>query len=153
MVHFHEGWVKIMTEVFLILSYSTQFVMFTSHYCTFISQSRSSPKNTLLCLNTRHWSKGQCNSSLSDATYAYNFSPYLLPCLYYFNVSFPFCFYEMWCFCRFLRSQTKGVDPDALFLFASLILFPIHTDYCKSIINSGSSWASTHTQSELYILI
>lgn len=89
--------------------------MFTSHFYTFISQNRSSPKNTLLCLNTRHWSKGQCNSSLSDATYAYNFSPYLLPCLFYFNFLFRFVPMKCDVSADTLRGQTKGVNPTSFF--------------------------------------
>lgn len=131
-----------MTKVFSMLSCSTQVFMFTSHFYTFISQSRLSPKNTLLCLNTRHWSKGQCNSSLSDATYAYNFSPYLLPCLFYFI--FLFHFVPMKCDVSadtsFLRGQKqKGVSPDAFLWtrtrgFAFLILFSIRQTVNQSTV-------------------
>lgn len=101
--------------------------MFTSHFYTFIglSQRRLSPKNTLLCLNTRHWSKGQCNSSLSDATYAYNFSPYLLPCLFYFIFLFHFVpmKWDVSADTSFLRGQTKCVNPDAFFWTRTFRLF------------------------------
>lgn len=126
-------WVRIMTNVFMMLSYSTQVFMFTSHFYTFISQKPLVPQKYIAMFKHKTLIKRTVHfQSLSDATYAYNFSPYLLPCLFYFI--FLFHFVPMKCDVSadtsFLRGQTKEVNPDAFFwtrtrLFAFHVLFSI----------------------------
>lgn len=109
-----------------------------------------SPKNTLLCLNTRHWSKGQCNSI--DATSAYSFSPYLFPSLFYIISLFRLLIWNVmfrkYRFCQnFFKRRTRMI------LFAIFMFFLVNENWNQSWTVAVHLSSFKHNQSECYILI
>lgn len=68
------SWIMTYNTHFSMWSTSTDIFIFISHTLYIHIPNPLVPKNTLLYLNTKHRSRGQCNSSWSGATYAYSSS-------------------------------------------------------------------------------
>lgn len=68
------SWITTCNTHFSMWSTSTNIFIFISHILYIHIPNPLVPKNTLLYLNTKHRSRGQCNSSWSGATYAYSSS-------------------------------------------------------------------------------